>query len=255
MQEGILTGRADIHIHSMVGDGMAKVPDLLEYVEHCTGLDVIAITDHDDIGGGYRAREHAGNRRYRFEVIVGAEVTTKEGHLLALFLERPVRSLQSLAKTIDDIHEQGGICIVPHPMSWLTRSVGQRALERILRSASQGLYFDGIETVNATIAGKVCAEKVTRLNERRYHLPETGGSDAHFLTLVGTGYTLFEGKTAGDLRRSLERGTTSSHLDTGRGLGSVGISEIVGQQFRSLILMPSRRVRRKVRRLLKGRGG
>jgi len=233
---------------------MASVPDLLEHVEYLTDLDVIAITDHDDIRGGYQAREYAERRRFRFDVIVGAEITTVEGHLLALFIEHPIRSLQSLAKTIVTIHEQGGICIVPHPMSWLTRSVGQRGFERVMNSAVDGVFFDGIETANATIAGKVSARKVNYLNQTRYRLAETGGSDAHFLKLVGTGYTSFPGKTAADLRRSLEAKTTVAHLDTRIGLRSVSKSEIIRQQFRSLIYMPWQRVQRKLRYSPKGGG-
>src|SRR3990172_5303643 len=124
-------GTADLHIHTSIGDGLADIRDLLDFVEHKTDLDVIAITDHDDIEGSYQARDMAAKGGYSFEVVVGIEVTTLDGHLVALFLEEPVTSLQSLPRTIEAVHAQGGLCIVPHPMSWLTRSVGQGTLDRI----------------------------------------------------------------------------------------------------------------------------
>ena len=52
----------------------------------------------------------------RFEVVVGEEITTRGGHLLALFIEEPVRPLRSLRSTIAEIHDQGGLAIPAHPL-------------------------------------------------------------------------------------------------------------------------------------------
>lgn len=242
-------GMADIHIHSSVGDGMADIPELLNWVERETKLDVIAITDHDDIKGSYQARELVEKGNYRFDTVIGMEVTTRQGHLLALFLEKPVPSLQSLMKTIEAIHNQGGLCIVPHPMSWLTYSVGQRLLDKIAASRDPGIYLDGIEIINSTIAGRVCRGKAKRLNEMQYGLAETGGSDAHFLTEVGSGYTLFEGRTAADLRQSLIRKTTRAGGGTGMRLSRIGYGQIIKQLLKGLLLLPSRRLTKRLRGL------
>ena len=59
-------GMADIHIHTDVSDGMMSVAELLEYVEEKTLLDVIAVTDHDEISGSLAAREIAVRKHYRF---------------------------------------------------------------------------------------------------------------------------------------------------------------------------------------------
>ena len=66
-------GLADIHIHTRVSDGMADIMELVDFVERETRLDVIAITDHDQIEGGYRARELAAKNNCRFEVVVGMD--------------------------------------------------------------------------------------------------------------------------------------------------------------------------------------
>lgn len=225
-------GVADIHIHSDVGDGMASVHRILEFVEDKGSLDVIAITDHDEIEGSYQARELAAKRGYHFEVVTGMEVTTLEGHLLALFLESPVPSFQPLADTIEAVHANGGLCIAPHPMSWLTESINRRSLETILNAKDPGLYLDGIETINSTIVGRISNRLAKRLNEI-YGLAETGGSDAHFLATVGSALTLFPGRSAEELKRSLLARTTRAQNGMRVRLGRVGLIQIIKQQRKS----------------------
>ncbi len=242
-------GKADLHIHTAIGDGLAELLELLEYVESYTDLDVIAITDHDEIEGGLEARELAGRQGYRFEVVVGTEVTTRGGHLLALFLEQPVPSYRPLAETVDAVNAQGGLCVVPHPLSWLTLSVGERGLDSLTSGRERRIA--ALETANGTIAGRVVERRVRELNRSRYHLAETGGSDAHFLTQVGATYTVFPGHTAEDLRQCLLQRTTRGERRP-TALPPMALGDLARQQVRSLILHPWKKVRRSVGAL---RGG
>ncbi len=100
-------GKADLHLHTTVSDGMATVAAVLEHVEHRTDINVIAVTDHEDATGGQQARELAAKRGLRVEVVVGAEITTRHGHLLALFIEEAPASFRSAEATIEAIHAQG----------------------------------------------------------------------------------------------------------------------------------------------------
>jgi predicted metal-dependent phosphoesterase TrpH len=202
-------GRADLHIHTRVSDGMATVESVLEHVERNTTLDVVAITDHEDETGGQRAREIAARRGYRFEVVVGAEVTTMQGHLLALYIEQAPPSFRSVEATLEAIHAQGGVAIVPHPMSWLTRSIGERTLDKVMARRESGILFDAIETQNPSLAGRVTRAKAERLN-RGWGLPATGGSDAHYLPHIGAAQTEFEGASAEDLKRALLAGEVAA---------------------------------------------
>ncbi len=97
-------GKADIHIHTTHSDGMATVEQVFEFVENETDLDLIAITDHDMFDGADEARNLAARRHFRFQVMTGCEITTLEGHLLALGIDKPVRSLQPLDRTIALVH-------------------------------------------------------------------------------------------------------------------------------------------------------
>ncbi len=230
-------GTADLHIHTSRGDGMADIPELLDYVEAETDLSVIAVTEHDDLATALEARERWARGRYRYDFVTGAEITTIEGHLLALFIEEPVESLKPLAPTLEAVHRQGGLCVIPHPMSWLTRSVGQRTIERVLRERDDGVRFDGIET-SGSPAARVTARKARALNRERYHLPEVGGSDAHFLQSIASAYTVFEGASAADLRRAIEQGTTRAENGRYPSMRELGYVNIVRQQVRGLMATP-----------------
>jgi len=227
---------------------MARVSDILEYVQEQGKLDVIAITDHDEVRGSLEARELAAARGYRFEVIVGSEITTLDGHLLALFIEKPIRMLQSLEKTIAAIHDQNGLAIVPHPMSWLTLSVGQGILLRVMKSASPEIYLDGIELFNPSVAGRVAHRRARELNASVLRLPEVGGSDAHQLQLIGTAYTLFEGKTAEHLKCALIERTTAAIGEFWT--ANDHLQGMAGQQLKSLIIHPSQKICRAIGSIL-----
>jgi predicted metal-dependent phosphoesterase TrpH len=231
-------GKADLHIHTARGDGMADLLELLDHVQEKTDLTVIAVTEHDDVRPGLEAREMCARGSYRFEVVPGAEVTTLEGHLLALYLEEPVESLRPLTETLEAVHKQGGLCVIPHPMSWLTRSVGQRKIERILRDGRDGVYFDGIEVADQSAGARVSIKKARRLNDQRYHLAAVGGSDAHFLAVVGSAYTLFEGHGADDLRRAILARTTQGVDGRQPSLTEIGLRQVARQQVRGILVTP-----------------
>src|SRR5438105_11609812 len=155
-------GKADFHMHTSLNDGTATVREVLNYVRDRTDLDVIAITDHDRLTGSYEALELANE--YDFHVFAGCEITTLHGHLLALFIEKPIPMWRPLDWTIGRIHEQGGLAIAVHPFSMLTRSIGYRSFDGIMKNTSPEIYFDAVETFNPSVAGRTCAAKIHRLN-------------------------------------------------------------------------------------------
>ncbi len=218
--------RADLHIHSRVSDGMASVEDVIARAEATPGLDLIAITDHEDATGGHRGRELAAKRSSRVEVIVGAEVTTRHGHLLALFIDHCPRSFRSVERTLEDIHAQGGLAVIPHPLSWLTRSLSRRTIDRVVAANEPGVTFDAIETHNPSPAGRLTAARARRLN-RRWGLPQTGSSDAHHLPHLGSGWTDFPGSTAEDLRLALAEGRVHARMHRYASLREVGVGQAV----------------------------
>ncbi|MBE0683441.1 MAG: PHP domain-containing protein [Anaerolineales bacterium] len=99
-------GLADLHIHTIYSyDGTATVPAVLRRAKEI-GLDIIAITDHDEIAGALEAVKLASH--YGVEVIPGIEITTAEGDLLALFITEKVDAGLSLIETVLKVRELGG---------------------------------------------------------------------------------------------------------------------------------------------------
>ncbi|GMV86149.1 MAG: hypothetical protein AMXMBFR80_20040 [Dehalococcoidia bacterium] len=200
--------------------------EVLAFVEHQTDMDVVAITDHEDVTGGLRAQELAAKHAYRFEVVPGAEITTRQGHLLALYIDRDVPSFRSVESTMEKIHGQGGIAIVPHPISWLTRSISERTLDRICERREEGVTFDAIELSNPSPAGRRTRERALRLNVERWKLPWAGGSDAHHLPHIGTGWTEFAGASAAELKAALEAGRVHGAMSRYPHAAEVGYGRI-----------------------------
>jgi hypothetical protein len=191
--------KADIHIHSNYSDGHPTIEEILKYTQEKTDIDVIAITDHDTTDGAIYALELAKKKKYRFEIIVGEEVSSKEGHIIGLFLKETIPPSLSAHDTIKMIHAQGGIAIAAHPLYhsrmnnhtivWAD-GVGTQTLLK------EKNHFDAIETVNATPTLGEENLHVKYLNRLLLFRPETGSSDAHIVQAIGKGFTLFEGKTA-----------------------------------------------------------
>ncbi len=201
-------GKADLHMHSTYSDGIGTIEQIHEHVQHNTELDVIALTDHDVIEGSLRLRDLWAKGNYRFDYVVGEEISTREGHMLALFIEKRIAPHQSMERSIDLVHEQGGLAIVAHPLNPIFRHSCQReVLDRIY--ANKDVWPDAIETWNASFCGIYANRLAMSTNREVYGWPEVGNSDAHTLSAIGRGITWFEGKTAQDVRASIEAGLSA----------------------------------------------
>lgn len=194
-----VTGKADLHIHSIHSDGTGSIPEIMEYVQNHTDLDVIAITDHNTLEGALYAAELA--ELYDFEVIVGEEVTSEDGHIIGLFLDHPIRPGMSSRDTVAAIEAQGGIAIVAHPFS--NQGVFGFFGRNLFADAVNDWAFHALEVYNSLpflVAANRLAAKVFAGG---HGIAATGGSDAHYVQAIGKGHTVFNGKTAEELRTSI----------------------------------------------------
>ena len=208
-RDQVLAGRADLHAHSHWSDG-AQSPEAL--VRAAAGrVDVLAITDHDEIRGARRAREFARERpELGVDVVVGEEVSTLNGHLLGLYLEEAVPPRLPAARTIELIHAQGGLAVAAHPFHPIRyRASGHRPLADLIPD----LALDAIEVVNNSGASCRLYDAWAALRNVEWRLPVTGGSDAHDAWYVGSAVTRFDGGDATALRRALVAGRTGAHLN------------------------------------------
>lgn len=237
-------GKADLQLHSDLGDGLSSPEEILATAE-ATGMSVIALTDHDDIRGSFTLRDISAKRSSPVQVIPGIEVTTRSGHLLALFVEDEIPMFRPLPETVAAVHLQGGLAVVPHPLSYLTFSVGERALREMAASGDSGSFVDGIELVNPSYAGRVRVARARWLNAHVLRVAETGSSDAHHANLVGTAWTNFAGDTPEDLRAALLARTTTAEGRTWT-LGE-HLHGVAKQQYRSMLRDPAKRMTMRVK--------
>jgi predicted metal-dependent phosphoesterase TrpH len=200
-------GLADLHMHTIYSyDGTASVPSVLRRAREL-GLDVIAITDHDEIAGSLKALEIAPY--YGVEVIPAMEVTTAQGDLLALFVTEKIEAGHSLVDTVLKIRELGGVCIAPHPMAggMGMKSLHARVILRALRNPQVADTLLAIETHNGTSIDRL-SNHYARILASGLDIAQTGSSDAHILETIGFGATEFEGHTAQDFLTALRNRTT-----------------------------------------------
>ena len=206
--DGIRQGIADMHIHSLASDGTASAAEILEYVESKTDLDVIAISDHERTEAAVECQRLARERGSRVDVVVAEEVTTRSGHLLGLFLQARLKRNLRVETTVAEIHEQGGLAIVPHPFSAFTLGMRKHAIMRVHNSTDPLVYWDALEGFNPSTAGRYGRAATARL-AAELGLPLVGNSDGHTLDTIGDGRTMFPGSTAEDYRQAILAGTTS----------------------------------------------
>ena len=241
---------ADLHIHTRESDGRMKPKDAVRLAASIPHLGAIAITDHESIKGAEIAKNDCLKKGYQLEVVVGAEITTKDGHLLGLFLAEDIPSGKSVEWTIDQIHKQGGLAAGAHPMFGLSRSLRRRKAYSLARNYGNGVYLDGFEVFNAGVADI----RVSKSNERAtdFYLKyrpglgaAIGSTDGHFYT-IGRGLTGF----TGDLYEAIKnKETVAVTLDVREKLQ---IFEVAIQLFGSMVIENLRRIIRYLERVRKG---
>lgn len=233
----VAQGRADLHTHTLASDGLMSARALVDYVEEHTELDVVAITDHDEVAAALEGREWAAQRGYRVQVVPGVEVTTRDGHLLALFVEERPPALRGLVDTADWVLARGGLCVAAHPFTRWTHSLSGV----VLHGAAERGLIAGVESLNASPAGRASRERAVRFADLM-QLAQVGGSDAHMLRVVGLARTRFPGATAEELRRAIEERTTHTEGRFARLRELAG--EAMPQLGRSMVQLPLRRLAR-----------
>ncbi len=203
--------KADLHIHSTQSDGLATPEEIVTYAATRTDLKVIAVTDHNTIEGGLRALDAASDHP-GLEVVVGAEITSKWGHILGLYLTADIPAGLSAHDTIGAINEQGGIAIIAHPFA--NRAFGPFGLKSLGNKIDE-VAFQAMEVYNSSPYLVYANRLASKAFAAGQGIAATGGSDAHVLQAVGRGYTLFRGTSADDLRLSIDELETHAHAQRG----------------------------------------
>jgi hypothetical protein len=174
--------KMDSHIHSEYSpDSKSKLEDIFKVAKK-KDIEIIGISDHNTVEGSKKAQKLA--KDYDLLVIPSIEVSTLEGHILGFGCEENIKRDLQAAETIDLIHDQAGLAIIPHPYCFYRHGL-------LCKENYKELKIDAIETKNARFIIGYCNNKAKKLSEKE-NLPGLGASDAHFYKFVGDCYSKIE---------------------------------------------------------------
>lgn len=169
--------RMDLHCHSEASHDCRTPLASFPQRDGARGISVQAITDHNEVWGAQKLQEMAEGTG--FTVIVGEEVSTRDGEIVGLFLKEKIPEGLSAEETVERIRAQGGLTLLPHGFDPLKRwRLRPEVLERVAND------IDIIETFNARISRPRWNRVAMRWAEA-HNRPKSAGSDAHTLGQVG----------------------------------------------------------------------
>jgi predicted metal-dependent phosphoesterase TrpH len=169
--------KLDLHIHSQYSEDATGSPKDIIKILQKKGLQGMAIADHNTVEGGLKALKV---KPKEFIVIPGVEISTKDGHMLALNVTENIKRHLSVEETVEKIIDAGGLPVVPH----LFRNMSGIKKEKLRNIQTK---ISAIEVFNS------CSLPQTNLKTakiaKEYGLGGTGGSDAHDPIYAGYAYT------------------------------------------------------------------
>ncbi len=128
--------RVDCHLHTVAsGDAVTTLDELAERAAR-ESLDVVCVTDHNEVSAAVRA----AGQNLGVRVIVGEEIRTPDGDIIGLFLTERVPYVLPVAEVVARIRSQGGLVYAPHPFD-----EGRSSLGRVLPGLCAAGAVDMVE--------------------------------------------------------------------------------------------------------------
>jgi predicted metal-dependent phosphoesterase TrpH len=169
--------RADLHVHTTYSKDSLITPKDLVYYSKKRGLNAVAVTDHNQLEGALKIAEETD-----FLVIPGMEISSSDGHIVALNVQELIPQGFSAAETVERIHRAGGVAIACHPYVYFKGCLRENVCAT----------FDAIEVINArAFPFKKSVQKAEEA-ANRLKLSRVAGTDAHYGPQIGYGYTVIE---------------------------------------------------------------
>lgn len=170
--------KIDLHLHSILShDGGLSESDF-KYIFDNNILDYLAITDHNEIDFALKMQD-----KFKDKIIVGEEIKTKDGEIIALYLNSKIEKGLSIRETIIKIREQNALCFLPHPYSKRRSGIGEKKLLEIYK------LVDFIEGYN----GRSFFSKSNKLSlnfAKANNINYSYNSDSHSIYGIGNTYTI-----------------------------------------------------------------
>ena len=172
--------KLDLHIHSQYSvDGIGSPEEIIRVLKK-RGIQGMAITDHNNIKGSLKALEVAPKD---FIVIPGVEISTLDGHMVALGVKKNIERELPIEETVEKIIDLGGIPLVVHLFRNMS-GIKKNNLKEIHAKITTLEVFNSCSVPKSNLKSAKVAKK--------FNLGGTGGSDSHEPEYVGYGYTLVD---------------------------------------------------------------
>lgn len=172
---------ADLHVHTTYSKDSLITPKELVYYAKKRSLNAVAVTDHNQLEGAYKIAEETD-----FLVIPGVEVSSREGHIVALNVPELIPRGLSAVETVDRIHRAGGVAIACHPYVYFKGCLRDNVCAT----------FDAVEVINARAFPFKGSVKKAKEAAEKLGLSQVAGTDAHYGPQIGYAYTVIEAEDA-----------------------------------------------------------
>jgi predicted metal-dependent phosphoesterase TrpH len=190
--------KADLHVHTTYSNDSLITPTDLVYYAKKRGLNACAVTDHNSLDGAYKIAKETD-----FLIIPGMEVSSADGHIVALNVHELIPRGLSAVDTVELIHKAGGVAIACHPYVYFKGCLQGNVCEA----------FDAIEVINARAFPFKNSVKRAEEAAERLKLSRVAGTDAHYGPQIGYGYTEIEASepTVEAIAKAIVDGHCSAH--------------------------------------------
>jgi len=185
--------KIDLHVHTHYSRDSLITPEELVIYAKKAGLDGVAVTDHDRLDGALKIA-----RETDFFIVPGMEISSSNGHIVALNVQEVIPKGLGADETVDRIHRAGGIAVACHPVTFFKGSLRKHVSSR----------FDAVEVINASCFPFNYSVKNAQKIASRLGIPRVAGSDAHYSSEIGYAHTLVDASLdVDDVVRSIHRGS------------------------------------------------
>ncbi len=188
---------AELHCHTHYSrgtkihyDGVNSPEEVVKQAK-VLGLGAIALTDHNTIDGWQKARNLG--RKYGVVIIPGEEISSSDGHILALGISELVKKGMSVEETLDDIRSQGGFSISAHPFDIKNEGLREKCIK-----------CNAVEVFNALNLERI-SNNIALDFARKHGLICVAGSDAHSVECIGNSKLEIDDGNADDLISALKK--------------------------------------------------
>ena len=181
--------KIDLHVHTVESYDAHTKREELPAIIKARGLNGVAVTEHNRFNPP----------KLDALTIPGVEISSRDGHIIALGIQEMIQPRQPADDTIHQIQKQDGVVIIPHPYDPVCQCI---KLSRLTTKP------DAVETVNADALSFYISNWLARRDAAKFKLPQVGGSDSHIPETIGDAYTIIDANspTSKDVLEAIRAG-------------------------------------------------